>query len=196
MIPLVVLAVAAVVFWITSAHNQIQELAMDTRDAWARLGSHLRKRHDLTEDLIREVTDVVELDDELPEAVNNIKNVAQQALARADIDHGVRTAARAEAALSDVLSRLKVTLARYPDWHPRQRIQVLLQDITGTEAAAREALHAFNEAAHTLRERCDGLGWNLVARITGAPMVEVWTDVTHTSSGPAPSIREHDAARE
>ena len=98
--------------------------------------------------------------------------------------------------LSEVLSRLKVTLTRFPDWHPRQRIRTLLEEITSTESAAREALRAFNQSAATLQARSEGPGWNLVSRLAGAPAVEVWTDVAHTSSGPALSIREHDTVRE
>lgn len=191
MISILAVFIAVAVLWITTVFNQIRELEDETRDAWDRLAMHLRQRHDATAELLREVADVVDFED-LLETADHINTSARQMLDRSGLDHGVRATARLQATLSDVLSQLKVTLGHYPDWHPRRRIQELLEEVAGAETLSGDALRAYNQTAHTMISRTEQPGWNAVARLAGPPVVEVWTDVSHTSSGPAPAILEYE----
>lgn len=187
---------AVVVLWVTTAFNRIRDLTDEVESAWHRMTTHLRRRHDCSSQLVEEVGDVVDFEPQLLEAARHVTASARETLDRAGPEHGLRAAARSQGALSEVLARLKVTLARFPDWHPRRRIPVLLHDISSAEVAAGEALRAYNQTAQDLLVQCDRPVWTIVARIASAPRVGIWTDLAHTSSGPAPAIHEHESGQE
>lgn len=185
---------AAAFLWATTCYNRLLELSDDAQDAWRRMASHLNRRHDLVHELVRELTDVADFDPDILTTAPTVTANARQTLQRANPNRGVRSAARAQMAVSEVLATLKVLLARYPDWHPRRRIHVLLGEITDAEQAATDALRAYNDAAMEFNNHRSIPGWTWVAALAAPRAAETWPDLIHTSSGPALAIEEYGSA--
>lgn len=195
MTTIVVIVLAATFLWTTTSYNWLLELSDDTRDAWDRMATPLGRRQDLVVELVRELTDVADFDAALLETAPSVAANARNALTRASPLRGVRSAARAQMALSEVLATLKVMLARYPDWHPRRRIHVLLGEITDAEHAATDAVRTYNDAVMEFNKHRSTPGWVWVAALAAPRAAETWPDLIHTSSGPALAIEEYGSTR-
>jgi|GEM_PF-6876993 len=193
MITVLAMVASGIVLWMTALSNRLLDQRDAVRESWSHLATLLRRRHDTVEFLIAEVRTVADFDSATVDAVLEACAAAARALVGVTPTEGIRRAERAESELTEELATLKVALARFPDWHPHRQITLLLQDLTQVEDGATIALHHYNETAFWYNRELDGTLTGILARVVAASPVTLWTDVTRTSSGPAPAIVEHDA---
>ena len=124
----IVLAVAAVLaVWAAGVFNGLTRKRNGYRNAFAQIDVQLKRRYDLVPNLVETVKGYAKHERETLEAVVKARNVAAAAAeaaakAAGDPDAMARLA-HSEAALGGALSRLLVTVERYPEQRRRHRVQ-------------------------------------------------------------------------
>ena len=143
-----VLAVVAV--WATGVFNGLTRKRNGYKNAFAQIDVQLKRRYDLIPNLVETVKGYAKHERETLEAVIKARNVAATAAeaaakAAGDPDAMARLA-QSEAALGGALSRLLVTVERYPDLKANQNFLELQEELTSTENKVSFARQAYNDA--------------------------------------------------
>ena len=147
----IVLAVAAVLaVWAAGVFNGLTRKRNGYRNAFAQIDVQLKRRYDLVPNLVETVKGYAKHERETLEAVVKARNVAAAAAeaaakAAGDPDAMARLA-QSEAALGGALSRLLVTVERYPDLKANQNFLELQEGLTATENKVAFARQAYNDA--------------------------------------------------
>ena len=147
----IVLAVAAVLaVWAVGVFNGLTRKRNGYRNAFAQIDVQLKRRYDLVPNLVETVKGYAKHERETLEAVGKARNVAAAAAeaaakAAGDPDAMARLA-QSEAALGGALSRLLVTVERYPDLKASQNFLELQEELASTENKVAFARQAYNDA--------------------------------------------------
>ena len=147
----IVLAVAAVLaVWAAGVFNGLTRKRNGYRNAFAQIDVQLKRRYDLIPNLVETVKGYAKHERETLEAVIKARNVAATAAeaaakAAGDPDAMARLA-QSEAALGGALSRLLVTVERYPELKANQNFLELQEELTATENKVAFARQAYNDA--------------------------------------------------
>ena len=147
----IVLAVAAVLaVWAAGVFNGLTRKRNGYRNAFAQIDVQLKRRYDLVPNLVETVKGYAKHERETLEAVVKARNVAAAAAeaaakAAGDPDAMARLA-HSEAALGGALSRLLVTVERYPELKANQNFLALQEELTTTENKVSFARQAYNDA--------------------------------------------------
>ena len=148
---IIVLAVAAVVvLWAIGVFNGLTRKRNAYKNAFAQIDVQLKRRYDLVPNLVETVKGYAKHERETLEAVVKARNVAAAAAeaaakAAGDPDAMARLA-QSEAALGGALSRLLVTVERYPELKANQNFLELQEELTATENKVAFARQAYNDA--------------------------------------------------
>ena len=147
-IPVAILA--AVVLWAIGVFNGLTRKRNAYKNAFAQIDVQLKRRYDLIPNLVETVKGYAKHERETLEAVIKARNVAATAAeaaakAAGDPDAMARLA-QSEAALGGALSRLLVTVERYPDLKANQNFLELQEELTSTENKVSFARQAYNDA--------------------------------------------------
>ena len=147
-IPVAILAV--VVLWAIGVFNGLTRKRNAYKNAFAQIDVQLKRRYDLIPNLVETVKGYAKHERETLEAVIKARNVAATAAeaaakAAGDPDAMARLA-QSEAALGGALSRLLVTVERYPDLKANQNFLELQEELTSTENKVSFARQAYNDA--------------------------------------------------
>ena len=148
---IIVLAVAAVVvLWAIGVFNGLTRKRNAYKNAFAQIDVQLKRRYDLIPNLVETVKGYAKHEHETLLAVIKARNVAATAAeaaakAAGDPDAMARLA-QSEAALGGALSRLLVTVERYPDLKANQNFLELQEELTSTENKVSFARQAYNAA--------------------------------------------------
>src|SRR5258708_239275 len=111
---LVLLILIVVVgLWVVTAYNGLISLKNQTVNAFKQIDVQLKRRHDLIPNLVNAVKGAMDFERSTLEAVIQARNQAVKV--NASGPEGIKQISQAENALSGALSRLLVTVERYPD---------------------------------------------------------------------------------
>lgn len=142
--------IAIVVVWAISVFNGLTRLRNAYKNAFAQIDVQLKRRYDLIPNLVETVKGYAAHERETLEAVIKARNVAASAAEAASRSAGDPDAmarlASSEAALGGALSRLLVTVERYPDLKANQNFLALQEELTSTENKVSFARQAYNDA--------------------------------------------------
>ncbi len=149
LIPVIILAVVAfgVYQWAVGFNNKAVELEADAKTAWANVESSYQRRNDLIGNLVKTVqgaadferetlTDVIEARAKATSTTIDIDNISPDAIAQFQ---------QAQTGLSSALSRLLVSVERYPDIKANQNFLELQSQLEGTENRINVARDRYNE---------------------------------------------------
>ena len=141
---------AVVVVWATGVFNGLTRKRNGYRNAFAQIDVQLKRRYDLIPNLVETVKGYAKHERETLEAVVKARNVAAAAAeaaakAAGDPDAMARLA-QSEAAFGGALSRLLVTVERYPELKANQNFLELQEELTATENKVAFARQAYNDA--------------------------------------------------
>jgi len=149
LIPVIILAVIAIGLysWAVGFNNKAVELQADAKTAWSNVESAYQRRNDLIGNLVKTVqgaadfekstlTDVIEARAKATSTNINAENLTPENIAAFQ---------QAQAGLSSALSRLLVTVERYPDLKANQNFLELQSQLEGTENRINVARDRFNE---------------------------------------------------
>lgn len=149
LIPLIILVVIAfgLYQWAVGFNNTAVELEANAKTAWSNVESSYQRRNDLIGNLVKTVqgaadferetlTEVIEARSKATNTTIDANNITPEALAQFQ---------QAQTGLSSALSRLLVTVERYPDLKANQNFLELQSQLEGTENRINVARDRYNE---------------------------------------------------
>ena len=147
---IVLIVVAVLAFWAIGVFNGLTRKRNAYKNAFAQIDVQLKRRYDLIPNLVETVKGYAKHERETLEAVIKARNIAATAAeaaakAAGDPDAMARLAS-AEASLGGMLSRLLVTVERYPELKANQNFLELQEELTSTENKVAFARQAYNDA--------------------------------------------------
>ncbi|MEN8788114.1 MAG: LemA family protein [Flavobacteriaceae bacterium] len=152
LIPLIILVVIGfgLYQWAVGFNNTAVQYEADAKTAWANVESSYQRRNDLIGNLVKTVqgaadfergtlTDVIEARAKATSTTIDANNLSAENLAAFQ---------QAQTGLSSALSRLLVTVERYPDIKANQNFLELQTQLEGTENRINVERNRFNEAVN------------------------------------------------
>src|SRR5690606_17935877 len=165
---IIVIILAAVVFWAIAIYNRLVGLRNRVRNAFAQIDVQLTRRYDLIPNLVEAVKGYMGHERGTLEAVINARNAASTQLKQAAIDpsdpNAIRALGEAEATLAGTLGRLFALAEAYPDLKANQNMLHLQEELASTENKVAFARQAFNDSVMTYNTACESFPSNLVAK--------------------------------
>ena len=145
-ITIIILAVI-IGFWSVNFNNTAVELQADAKTAWSNVESAYQRRNDLIGNLVKTVQGAADFEKSTLTAVIEARAKATSTNINAENLSPENLAAfqQAQAGLSSALSRLLVTVERYPDLKANQNFLELQSQLEGTENRINVARDRFNE---------------------------------------------------
>lgn len=165
-IVLIVLAVA-LVGWYVSTNNKLVDMKGQATKQWANVESSYQRRSDLIGNLVKTVqgaadferetlSDVIEARAKATSTTIDANNITPEQLAEFQ---------QAQTGLSSALSRLLVTVERYPDLKANQNFLELQSQLEGTENRINVERNRFNELAGEYNIKIQQIPTNIIAGI-------------------------------
>jgi len=164
--------VVIVGLWVVSAYNGLISLKNQTVNAFKQIDVQLKRRHDLIPNLINAVKGAMDFERSTLEAVIQARNQAVKV--NASGPEGIKQISQAENALSGALSRLLVTVERYPELKATGNIGQLQEELTSTENRIAFARQLYNDVATQYNTRQATFPTMLVAGLAKASPAELW----------------------
>lgn len=148
LVPLII--IGAIVLFAISSYNGLVSTQADAKTAWSKVESSYQRRNDLIDNLVNTVKGSADFEKSTLEAVINARakatsisidptNVTPEQLAQFQ---------EAKSAEMSALSRLLVTVERYPDLKTTQAFLELQSQIEGTENRINVERDRFNDAVN------------------------------------------------
>ena len=145
MLAAIVGIVAAVLFF---SYNGLLGKEEAVFAAWANVESTLQRRSDLIPNLVATVKGYAQHEQETLNQVVDARAKATQPISAKDLSNpaAMQQFQNSQAALGGALSRLLVTVERYPDLKANQNFLALQEELTTTENKVSFARQAYNDA--------------------------------------------------
>jgi LemA protein len=160
---------ALLVFWSIGAYNRLVSLSEGTESQWANVQSAYQRRADLIPNLIATVKGYADFEQETLKGVIEARSKATAVQVNADELTPERIAAfqKAQGELKGALSRLLVTVERYPDLKANQNFLALQEQLEGTENRINVARDRFNEQVRNFNSAVKRIPTSIIASIGG-----------------------------
>ena len=161
------LAVATLLILPGCGYNRIQGADEQVKAAWAEVGNQYQRRADLVDNLVNTVKGAADFERETLEAVVNARARATSVQATPELVNDPEAFQRFEAAqgeLSSALSRLLVTVERYPDLKANANFRDLQAQLEGTENRIAVARNRYIDAVAEYNKLVRFFPTNLTAR--------------------------------
>src|SRR5205807_9784141 len=172
---LIALVVAAVVVggvlvWAVSINNQLVQLEQGVNEKWAQVQNVYQRRADLVPNLVETVKGFATQERPALEEVTKARASATSIQLTPQALNDPKALERFQAAqsqLSGALSRLLVTVERYPDLKSNQNFLALQSQLEGTENRITVERRKFNEAVRDYNTRLRLFPGSVVASLGG-----------------------------
>lgn len=152
LIPVIILVVLAIVVynWAVGFNNTAVEYEANAKTAWSNVESAYQRRNDLIGNLVKTVQGAADFERTTLTEVIEARAKATATTIDAENLTPERMAAfqEAQTGLSSALSRLLVTIERYPDLKANQNFLDLQSQLEGTENRINVERNRFNEAVN------------------------------------------------
>lgn len=148
-------------------YNRIQGADEQVKAAWAEVGNQYQRRADLVQNLVNTVKGAADFERETLEAVVSARARATSVQATPELVNDPEAFRRFEAAqgeLSGALSRLLVTVERYPDLKANANFRDLQAQLEGTENRIAVARKRYIDAVAEYNRLVRFFPTNLTAR--------------------------------
>jgi LemA protein len=172
---LVVLIVLAVVVvglfaWGISVNNQLVPLEQNVNASWAQVQNVYQRRADLIPNLVETVKGFAAQEREVLESVTRARASASSVQLTPEALNDPKAMERFQAAqsqLTGALSRLLVTVEKYPELKSNQNFLALQTELAGTENRIAVERRRFNDSVREYNTRLRLFPGAIVARLVG-----------------------------
>src|SRR5213594_2546242 len=164
--------IVVVVFWVIAAYNGLITLKNQTVNAFKQIDVQLKRRHDLIPNLVNAVKGAMDFERSTLEAVIQARNQAVKV--NASGPEAIKQISQAENQLSGALSRLLVTVERYPDLKATGNVAQLQEELTSTENRIAFARQLYNDTATQYNTKQQQFPTSFVAGLAKAQAAELW----------------------
>ena len=171
LIPVIIIGVIAfaIYSWAKGFNNEAVILQEDAKTTWSNVESAYQRRNDLIGNLVKIVQgaadfergtlkDVIEARSKATSTNIDANNLTPEKLAEFQ---------QAQSGLSSALSRLLVTVERYPDLKSNQNFLELQSQLEGTENRINVERNRFNDLAGEYNIKIQKIPTNIIANIAG-----------------------------
>ena len=166
--------VIVVVLWMVAAYNGLISLKNQTVNAFKQIDVQLKRRHDLIPNLVNAVKGAMDFERSTLEAVIQARNQAVKVNASGGGPEAIKQVSQAENALSGALSRLLVTVERYPELKATGNVAQLQEELTSTENRIAFARQLYNDTATQYNTKQQQFPTTLVAGLAHAERTDLW----------------------
>jgi LemA protein len=166
----VVLVVGGIAAWAISVNNQLVRLEQDVNEKWAQVQNVYQRRADLVPNLVETVKGFAAQEKTVLEEVTKARASATTIQHTPQALNDPKALERFQAAqgqLSGALSRLLVTVERYPDLKSNQNFLALQSQLEGTENRIAVERRKFNESVREYNTRVRLFPGSVVAGLAG-----------------------------
>jgi len=165
-----VLVVVGGLGWAVSINNQLVALDQSVNEKWAQVQNVYQRRTDLVPNLVETVKGFAAQERTVLEEVTRARASATSIQLTPQALNDPKSVERfraAQAELSGALSRLLVTVERYPDLKSNQNFLALQSQLEGTENRITVERRRYNEAVREYNTRVRLVPGSVVAGIAG-----------------------------
>ncbi len=162
--------VVAIIGWGVSINNQLVQAEQNVNEKWAQVQNVYQRRADLIPNLVETVKGFAAQERTVLEDVTRARASASSVQLTPEALNDPRALERFQAAqnqLSGALSRLLVTVERYPELKSNQNFLALQSQLEGTENRITVERRRFNEAVREYNTRVRLFPGSFVARVAG-----------------------------
>ena len=166
----IVVLVGGVAAWAVSVNNQLVGLDQNVAEKWAQVQNVYQRRADLVPNLVETVKGFATQERTVLEEVTRARASATSIQLTPQALNDPKALERFQAAqnqLSGALSRLLVTVERYPELKSNQNFLQLQSQLEGTENRITVERMRFNEAVRDYNTKIKLMPWAVVARLAG-----------------------------
>lgn len=157
-------------FWFTGIYNKLVKLEEGVTSSWAQVENVYQRRLDLIPNLVATVKGYASHEKETLQGVVEARAKASQMTISSDVVNNPQMLAKfsqIQGELSSALSRLLVTVERYPDLKASQNFLTLQSQLEGTENRISVERKRFNEAARQFNTTTRTFPNVFIARMMG-----------------------------
>ncbi len=179
--------IAAVVIWGISGYNKLVGLDESVNTAWSQVENQYQRRADLIPNLVNTVKGVAKFEKETYTAVTEARAKAGQIKMTADMLNDPQAMQKFQAAqdgLSSALSRLLVTVERYPELKANENFLQLQAQLEGTENRISVERRKFNEIVKTYNTTIKRFPMNIIANFTGFSQKQYFKAIAGSEQAP------------
>ena len=179
--------IAAAVMWGISGYNKLVTLEESVNTAWSQVENQYQRRADLIPNLVNTVKGVAKFEKETYTAVTEARAKAGQIKMTADMLNDPEAMAKFQAAqdqLSSALSRLLVTVERYPELKANENFLQLQAQLEGTENRISVERRKFNEVVKNYNTTIKKFPMNIIANFTGFSEKQYFKAVAGSEKAP------------
>lgn len=162
--------VAVLVFYGISVNNNLVDRQETVNQAWAQVENQYQRRADLVPNLVNTVKGAADFEQEtLTEVIEARSRATSIEVSAEDLNdpQKVEQFRQAQQQLSGALSRLLVTVERYPELKANQNFRDLQVQLEGTENRIAVERQRFNESVQTYNTSTRRFPGNLFAGLLG-----------------------------
>src|SRR5688572_9506158 len=155
--------------WSCSGYNSLVKEDENVKKSWNNVQTEYQKRYDLVDNLVNTVKGAAKFEQETLTQVIQARSKASSIQLNADqlTPENIQKFDQAQSELSGSLSRLLVSVERYPELKATQNFLQLQNQLDGIEGDVRNARRVFNESVNTYNKKVRTFPTNLFAGIFG-----------------------------
>lgn len=162
-VPLIIVGV--IVVWAISGYNSIVGLRNNAETAWSKVESSYQRRNDLIGNLVKTVQGAADFEKStLTEVINARAKATSVNINAGDLTpEKMAQFQQAQTGLSGALSKLLVSVERYPDIKANKNFLELQSQLEGTENRINVARDRYNESVNKYNKHIKMFPGNLLA---------------------------------
>lgn len=167
LVPLIIVGV--IVVWAISGYNSIVGLRNNAETAWSKVESSYQRRNDLIGNLVKTVQGAADFEKStLTEVINARAKATSVNVNAGDLTpENMAQFQQAQTGLSGALSKLLVSVERYPDIKANKNFLELQSQLEGTENRINVARDRYNDEVNKYDTKIDKFPGVFLARIFG-----------------------------
>jgi len=186
---LVVVGVVVIgaIMWATGVYNNLVGLEEGVTQAWSQVENQYQRRADLIPNLVNTVKGVADFEKETYTAVTEARSKVNQINMTSDMLNDPQALQKFQAAqdgLGSALSRLLVTVERYPELKANENFLQLQSQLEGTENRISVERRTFNQVVQSYNTTIRRFPANFIAGFAGFGQKQYFKAVAGSEEAP------------